>query len=149
MVKLEETDLKKAYDRLNKEYEECREAAEEVSSRIKKVESVSEDLFAEWRAEVKQYSNKELAAASRKQLESTQDRYEEMISRMHKAEDSMGPVLVIFHDNVLFLKHNLNAQAIGSLQNEFASLELEIDKLVARMSDAIESSNKFIAGIPQ
>ena len=149
VVKLEETDLKKSYDRLNEEYEECKAAAENVSSRIEKVEAVSEDLFDEWKAEIKEYSNKDLAAASRKQLSNTKDRYEEMIARMHKAEESMTPVLVIFHDNVLFLKHNLNAQAIGSLQNEFASLELEIDKLVARMSEAIEASNTFIAGIKQ
>lgn len=149
VVKLKETDLKKSYDQLNKEYEECRAAAENVSARIEKVEAVSEDLFDEWKAEIKEYSNKDLAAASRKQLETTRNRYEEMITRMHKAEESMAPVLVIFHDNVLFLKHNLNAQAIGSLQNEFASLELEIDKLVARMSEAIDASNEFIAGIKQ
>jgi transketolase len=149
VVKLKETDLKKSYDQLNEEYEECRAAAENVSARIEKVEAVSEDLFDEWKAEIKEYSNKDLATASRKQLETTRDRYEEMISRMHKAEESMAPVLVIFHDNVLFLKHNLNAQAIGSLQNEFASLELEIDKLVVRMSEAIDASNEFIAGIKQ
>ena len=39
----------------------------------------------------------------------------------------------------------LNAQAIGSLQDEFAGLELEIDKLIERMNEAIESSNAFIA----
>ncbi len=43
------------------------------------------------------------------------------------------------------VKHNLNAQAIGSLQDEFAGLELEIDKLIDRMNEAIESSNAFIA----
>lgn len=147
VVKLEDTDLKKSYDRLNEEYEDCRDAAEKVSSRIEKVEEVSEDLFDEWKAEIKEYSNKDLASASRKQLDATRDRYEEMIARMHEAEESMAPVLVIFHDNVLFLKHNLNAQAIGSLQHEFESLELEIDKLVDRMSEAIDASNEFIAGI--
>ncbi|THB74550.1 MAG: DUF2959 domain-containing protein [Desulfobulbaceae bacterium] len=149
VVALEETDLKKAYDRLNDEYEACSDAADEVSGRIKKVEQVSEALFAEWREEIKQYSNKEYARSSRKQLETTQQRYDEMIARMHKAEKSMQPVLTIFNDNVLFLKHNLNAQAIGSLQNEFANLEVEIDKLVARMGEAIEASNTFIAGIQQ
>ncbi len=64
---------------------------------------------------------------------------------MHQAEASMEPVLKIFRDNVLFLKHNLNAQAIGSLQGEFANLKGEIDTLVRKMNIAIESSNKFIA----
>ena len=145
VVTLQETDLKKAYDRLNDEYEECVAIADRVSSRIDKVESVSEALFDEWADEIKLYENKDLARSSRKQLDDTRDRYEEMLSHMQDAEKSMEPVLRIFRDNVLFLKHNLNAQAIGSLQDEFAGLELEIETLIERMNEAIESSNAFIA----
>ena len=70
-----------------------------------------------------------------------------MLANLHRAEDSMEPVLKIFRDNVLFLKHNLNAQAIGSLQGEFVQLQGEIDVLIARMNVAIDSSNSFIAEI--
>ena len=145
VVSLEETDLKKAYEQLNDEYEECVAIADKVSDRIDKVEAVSEALFDEWADEIKLYDNKELARASKEQLNNTKARYEEMLSHMQEAEKSMEPVLRIFRDNVLFLKHNLNAQAIGSLQDEFAGLELEIDKLIGRMNEAIESSNAFIA----
>jgi chromosome segregation ATPase len=147
VVSLKETDLKRAYDQLNDEYEACVEAAGKVSSRIEKVESVSEALFDEWADEIKLYESRELARSSKKQLDDTKARYREMMVRMENAEKSMDPVLKIFRDNVLFLKHNLNAQAIGSLQNEFASLETEIDKLIGRMSEAIESSNAFIANM--
>jgi len=145
VVSLKETDLKQAYERLNDEYEDCVAAAERVSSRIDKVESVSEALFDEWADEIKLYENRELARSSKKQLEATKSRYGTMMARMQQAEESMEPVLNIFRDNVLFLKHNLNAQAIGSLQSEFAGLEAEINTLVQRMSEAIESSNAFIA----
>ena len=144
VVSLKETDLKKAYDKLNSEYEDCEAAAKKVSSRIDKVEDVSEDLFDEWEDEISLYENRDLARASEKQLKQTKQRYKEMLSRMKDAEESMEPVLRIFRDNVLFLKHNLNAQAIGSLQEEFAGLESEIGNLVNRMSRAIESSNAFI-----
>ena len=149
VVTLKESNLKKAYDRLNKEYEACSEAAGDVSSRIEKVESVSEALFKEWQNELDLYENKELARASKKQLNATRSRYDEMIGHMYRAEKSMGPVLKIFRDNVLFLKHNLNAQAIGSLQDEFSNLEMEIDTLIARMSRAIEASNTFIADMQE
>ena len=147
VVKLEETDLKKAYDSLNKEYEKSDAAAAKVSERIDKVESVADDLFDEWADELDEYQNKELRRSSKKQLDQTKDRYKEMIASMHQAEASMEPVLKIFRDNVLFLKHNLNAQAIGSLQGEFTNLKGEIDSLVKKMNTAIESSNKFIADI--
>lgn len=149
VVTLKETDLKKAYDRLNKEYEACSDAASDVSARIEKVEAVSDALFREWQDELDLYENKDLARASKKQLNATRSRYNDMISHMYRAEKSMDPVLKIFRDNVLFLKHNLNAQAIGSLQDEFANLEMEIDTLIARMSTAIESSNAFIADMQE
>lgn len=145
VVKLEDTDLKKAYDSLNSEYEASEAAAADVSSRIRKVEDVSEDLFDEWEKELKLYENKELQRSSREQLRKTRVRYDEMLSKMKQAEQSMAPVLRIFRDNVLFLKHNLNAQAIGSLQNEFSNLEGEINELISKMNSAIESSNAFIA----
>ncbi len=147
VVKLKETDLKKAYDRLNKEYEESNEAAENVSTRIDKVEDVAEALFDEWEEELELYQNKELQRSSKRQLSQTKKRYAEMIKNMHRAEKSMEPVLKIFRDNVLFLKHNLNAQAIGSLKGEFANLQGEINTLVKRMNTAIESSNTFISEI--
>ena len=147
VVKQKETNLKKAYDSLNDEYQMSKDAAEKVSNRIDKVESVAEALFDEWADELKQYQNQDLRQSSNEQLKKTQRRYKEMLANMHQAEASMDPVLKIFNDNVLFLKHNLNAQAIGSLQSEFANLKGEIDVLIRKMNVAIESSNKFIADI--
>lgn len=149
VIRLEETDLKKAYDSLNTEYEKSRQAADKVSSRIEKVESIAEDLFTEWEAELAEYQNKELRRSSKEQLRRTEQRYREMVTGMHQAEASMTPVLQIFKDNVLFLKHNLNAQAIGSLQEEFATLKGEIDIVIRKMNSAIELSNKFIADVKQ
>ena len=147
VVKLEETDLKKAYTRLNKEYEKSKSAADNVSTRIDKIESVADALFKEWKDELKQYENKELRRSSEEQLKATKVRYNEMLVSMKAAEQTMEPVLKIFHDNVLFLKHNLNAQAIGSLQSEFTNLEGQIGELIKSMNVAIDSSNKFIADL--
>jgi len=147
VVKLKETDLQKAYDSLHREYEASEDVAEKVSSRIAKVESVAEALFDEWEDELNLYESKDLRKSSKDQLKKTRSRYKEMLASMHQAEASMEPVLKIFRDNVLFLKHNLNAQAIGSLQSEFSNLEGEIDILISKMNVAIESSNKFIANI--
>jgi len=147
VVALEETDLKKAYDKLNDEYEDCVTIAEKVSDKIDSVESVADALFDEWKDEIKLYENKDLARSSKEQLDATKVRYQEMIGHMREAENSMEPVLRLFMDNVLFLKHNLNAQAIGSLQQEFGGLESEISKLIERMNASIESSNAFIAAM--
>ena len=63
---------------------------------------------------------------------------------MKEAEASMQPVLSSLYDNVLYLKHNLNAQAVGSLRTTFNELEGDIDILVERMNQSIARSNEFI-----
>jgi len=145
VIQLKNTDLKQAYEKLNREYIKSEKAAAKVSERIDKVEDVSEALFDEWEDEIQLYTNKDLQQASKQQLKKTRSRYKKMLSSMHTAEESMTPVLKTFRDNVLFLKHNLNAQAIGSLQTEFSSLKKDIDILIQKMNEAIGQSNAFIA----
>jgi DNA repair exonuclease SbcCD ATPase subunit len=149
VIKIENTDLKKAYDKLNAEYEDSEKAAEKVSERIDKVESVAEALFDEWEEELNLYKSADLRRLSKQKLQTTKARYHKMIASMHRAEKSMTPVLRTFRDNVLFLKHNLNAQAIGSLRTEFSTLKGKIDGLIKNMNEAIQTSNKFIADIKQ
>ncbi|MFW2438285.1 MAG: DUF2959 domain-containing protein [Arenicellales bacterium] len=145
VVQLKDTDLKQAYEKLASEYEHCAKAAQKVSDRINKVESVADALFDEWQDELDLYENVKLRNSSKKQLRETRANYKEMLASMHTAEKSMDPVVKTLRDNVLFLKHNLNAQAIGSLQGEFSTLKSDIDGLVKKMNAAIADSNAFIA----
>ena len=152
VVNIENTALKNAYNKLNEEYEDSETAAEKVSDRIDQVdqvESVADALFDEWEDELKLYKSADLRRSSKRKLQETKTRYREMLASMHRAEKSMAPVLRSFRDNVLFLKHNLNAQAIGSLRSEFSTLKGEIDGLIKQMNTAIETSNQFIADIKQ
>ena len=147
IVQVENTDLKAAYESLNTEYEDSEIAAQNVSNRINKVESVAVALFNEWEGELELYKSAELKNSSRKQLRETRLKYNKMLQTMRQAESSMAPVLRSFRDNVLFLKHNLNAQAIGSLRMEFKNLKGEINRLITKMNTAIETSNSFISNL--
>ncbi|MBA1331384.1 DNA repair ATPase [Candidatus Endoriftia persephone str. Guaymas] len=149
VIELKNTDLKQAYAALNDEYEESQSAADTVSERIDKVKSVADALFDEWQEELGLYNNQSMKAASRKKLQQTRKRYASMLQSMLKAESAMQPVLNTFRDNVLFLKHNLNAQAIGTLRGEFSALKREIDQLLERMNRSIERSNRFIDSLQQ
>ena len=145
IVTIENTDLKKAYNQLNDEYEDSKDAADEVSEQIEEVEEVAEDLFDEWVEENQAYSDATLRRNSQAKLRDTQARYTEMLKSMKESEASMKPVLSSLYDNVLYLKHNLNAQAVGSLRTTFSELEGDIDILVEQMNQSIARSNDFIA----
>lgn len=136
--------LEQKYNDLQREYDRSKSRADAVGSRIKSIETVAEDLFDEWRAELEQYKDPSLRRSSEQQLADTRYRYDGMISRMRAAERSMQPVLDSFGDRVLFLKHNLNAAAIASLQNETVVLERDIEALIADMERSIADANAFI-----
>jgi len=140
-------DLEKTYDRLNREYERSVDRADTVRERIDEVERVAEDLFEEWEAELEEYSSAQLRAESRSMLNDTRGRYTQLMAAMRRAEATMDPVLDSFQDQVLVLKHNLNARAIGALRGELASIEGATERLVAEMQQSIAEADAFIASM--
>ncbi len=140
-------ELQDQYDRLNAELEASEEQATEVRSRIDAVEGVAEALFSEWETELGEYSNENLRRKSAQQLERTRQHYRPLIGAMRRAESKMEPVLQAFRDQVLFLKHNLNAQAIASLKGELATVETDIASLVREMEASIAEADAFIKTI--
>jgi hypothetical protein len=70
-----------------------------------------------------------------------------MMTAMRKSEAKMDPVLRAMNDNVLYLKHNLNAKAVASLQVEFSRIEQDIEVLIVEMRKSIASSDAFIASM--
>ncbi len=144
LVTIKDTDLKEAYEDFNDEYEDAKEAAEDVSKSINKLEDVSLALFEEWEDEIVMYTNAKLQKQSKDKLLDTRSKYNAMIKSMRKSEQSMEPILATFYDNVLILKHSLNAQAIGALQGEFDGLKSNINTLIEQMNQSIKASDKFI-----
>jgi len=137
-------DLESLYNKLNDEYEDSEEAAQEVRQRINKVESVAKALFSEWESELKQYSSQKLRKDSQNKLNATQRRYGKLITTLRKAERSIQPVLNTLKDNTLYLKHNLNARAVASLKGELKSIDADIKTLISQMQKSIAESNAFI-----
>lgn len=137
-------ELEATYKRLQRELERSEDRAEAVRDRITSVERVGGALFREWEQELSEYSSESLRVSSREQLEATRQRYDELLAAMHRAESKMEPVLVAFNDQVLFLKHNLNARAIASLEGTVGELEQEIGVLIRDMEASIAEANSFI-----
>ncbi len=141
--------LEKTYSALNRDYDRSVERANAVHKRVKDVETVAGDLFAEWEKELKEISSPNLRESSRTKLQETRGRYDELHTALKRAEQSMDPVLTRFHDQVLYLKHNLNAEAIASLKGETTNIQTEIAKLIEDMNNAIAQADKFISTLPQ
>lgn len=144
MISFDGGDLEDMYDDMVEVYEDSADSAEEVRERIDAVEHVATSLFKEWETEIAEYSNARLKADSQAKLRETRRRYDGMIAALRRSEAKMDPVLTALNDNVLYLKHNLNAQAVASLKVEFGDIEDDIEALIVEMRKAIATSDAFI-----
>jgi hypothetical protein len=149
LVSFDGGELAKTYDRLSNQYDRLEGEAKLVRSRIDSIENVGSALFREWRQELNGYSSPELRRRSEAQLRETEQRYEQVMTAMNIAADRMDPVLTIFNDQVLFLKHNLNARAIAGLETERAEIERRVEALILEMDRAIAEAESFIATMPR
>ncbi len=138
-------DLEKQYGKFKTERERCESRASTVSERIDSVELVANKLFAEWKGELKQYSSDDLRRRSERMYDDTKGQYEQLLRAMKAAESKMKPVLAAFKDQELFLKHNLNAQAIASLSGTAQQIQTDVGNLIREMEESIAEANKFIA----
>ena len=144
VVTIDGGQLEEKYALLSDAYERSKDTADLVHERIESVEAVSEALFEEWEAELELYTSEALRGDSERKMKKTYEQYQQLIGAMKKAESKIYPVLVVFKDQVLYLKHNLNARAINSLQGELISLEQDVARLVKDMEVSIREADLFI-----
>lgn len=138
-------DLKTAYERLQDSFDRSEKRAKAVWDRIDSIKGVSKALFKEWESELGQYTNQDLRQVCQDQMNQTKILYLKLIGAMEGAAEKMDPVLDAFRDQTLFLKHNLNAQAIAALNKTTLGMRSEVDALIQQMSQSIEEANSFIA----
>lgn len=142
-------ELEARYNALNDDYESSKAAAERVYERIEAIDDVAQALFDEWQEELGMYSNDSMRRESERSLRETERRYTSLLQSMERAADTMEPVLEKLQDNVLYLKHNLNAKAVDAIRGEYRSLRTDVDVLIREMETAIQESNAFIEAMQE
>jgi outer membrane murein-binding lipoprotein Lpp len=141
---LEAGQLEAKYDTLSARLDSAEEEAGAFRERIDDIEEIAADLFEEWEAEIERYHNPALRAKSRERLHETRARYANLDRALRRSEAQLDPVLQALRDQVLFLKHNLNAQAVGRLEVEARDIEQGIQTLIEELERSIEQTDAFI-----
>lgn len=144
VIDVEGGPLEEKYGKLDKQLKRAEDRANEVDDRIRSIRDVSDDLLKEWDKELKQYSDRSLRRESERELEETRKRCDALIRSMEKAQKKIEPVMRPLRDRVLFLKHNLNAQAIGALDQELVKVRSDVDALVSDLEASIAEAQQFI-----
>jgi hypothetical protein len=145
LINVNEASLDHKYNLLNRQYQFCRGKSDAVSERIRAIEEVTHALFAEWESELDEYTDRNLRNNSKLQLKTAKQNYARLIKTMRLAESRIQPVLLAFKDQVLYLKHNLNARAISALQHEFIEIGFDISQLIQAMELTILEASQFVS----
>jgi hypothetical protein len=146
VVNYKEGDLDAMYNKLNKAYQRSESQANTVKDKVTGVKRVADALFTEWKGEIAEIKgDPSLQKGAQDLYDKTKVNYGEMIKRMDSATATMDPVLQRFKNRVLFVKSNLNAQAIGSLAGTEVELGADIERLIKEMEASIAEADKFIS----
>lgn len=144
VVSVDAGELEAVYLELKASHDEAAARAQAFGERIAAVESVAAALFKEWEGELAQYGDASLRAKSKAQLERTRSRYRTVDQAMRRAEASFRPALKLLGDQVLFLKHNLNAAAIGAIKDELPRLQADAATLQRDVQRATAEAERFL-----
>ena len=106
-------------------------------------------MFNEWERELGAMGNADLRAKSSALYKSTRRRYTDLIRKMKAVEAKAKPVLKAFEDQVVFLKHNLNAEAITSLKGNVVKMDADVQTLIRDIEISTKEADAFIASLPQ
>lgn len=141
--------LEDTYNKLNRELERSESRAKDVSESIASIDQVARDLFREWDKEIASMRNRDLRLKSSQIRQETERRYRVLSRKMRESERRMQPVLAAYRDQVLFLKHNLNAKAITSLKGNAAKIDSDVAVLVKDIEASIAESDAFIQALTE
>jgi len=139
--------LEKSYKRLNSDYESANAQAGKLHDKIQSIDQVSNDLFKEWQGEIAAMGNAKLKAQDTVMLRNAKTRQATYMRAMRRTEDQIAPVLKAFRDQVLFLKHNLNSRAIGSLKGTTAGLQGDVADLIQSIDASSQEADKLISSL--
>ena len=147
VINVKKEKMEEQHEHLKNDYENCESEAGDIRSRIDTMEAISGDFFDQWMEEMELYNNESFRNASRTKYNKVRKRYTKLVQNLREVEVKLEPALNGFRDQVLFLKHNINAQSVASLEDELVTVEAEIDALIRELQGAIKESTAFISSM--
>lgn len=129
---------------LQRDYAASQQAADAVKPRVDQVEAVAQAVFDDWERELDQYQSPALRDASAQQLQQAREQYRLLIGKMRSAQSKVLPALGALNDQLLYLRHQQNAQVIGGLQQNYSTVSGTVEPLLTDLQRSIEGAGGLI-----
>ena len=139
--------LEREYDRLKAAHADAEASADDIDSRTEDIDGIANDMFEEWKGEIAQMTTPTLRGTSQRKLDASRAKYAVMREALLESRAKMDPALALLKDHVLFLKHNLNAAALGDLGRAMREIEYSIEELQDHIQVSIREAQGFMETI--
>lgn len=136
--------LRNLYKGLQKEMEGTAKKRAEIDSRSEVMQQDANTLFESWASSATAIENEDLRARSLERLATTKERFAEIEAVGRKAGELYDPFMKSLGEQVTYLGHDLNAEALASLKPDAEKLNQKAKELLAAIDDAIGVANKNI-----
>ncbi len=133
-----EESLRQRYETLSREYVGVELRMERLRLAAERMEEAARSYFMDWERRIYEYVDPVIRSASRQQLDTSRGKYEQTLARIRQTEEHAQRVVDAFGDQVRFLRHNLNREAVEALRNPSVELQLELDDLMEKLDLAAQ-----------
>ncbi len=144
LTRNETEDPEALYEQLLGEIDKCAECAEDLRDRIPTLEQDAAELFEILSVELEQFSHPDMRSRSEAMLKHTQESFGKLIAQFEHTQEQVEVVMLALRDFVLFFNQNLNARAVGTLEDENDFIVEELETLEEETGSAINEVDTFI-----
>ena len=147
VINIKDEKMLERYARLEEAYENCESEADDVKGQLDTMDDMAEAFFSQWMEEMELYTNESFRNASKNKYNQMRKCFNKLSKTLRDVEIKFKPTLSGLRDQVLFLKHNINAQSVASLEDELVTVDADIDALIRSLDNAIKEADDFITSM--
>lgn len=143
----QEEHRRSAYKDLVKALERCEEMSKELRERREDMDKQAEKFFKDWKKSLKDIKSSDLESRSERRLEDTRERYRRVSDRWREMRERYQPVTSRLEDQVVYLGHDLNADATSSLEQDAREVQAEADALFRAMDEFEAEAQGYVSSL--
>ena len=136
-------DLVAVYAVFSKGVKTCAKSHDNMEKTSTKMAELAAVRFDEWEATIEGFSSESMAKRSQKQLDTTREKFDAVVSAGEKTMEAYAPLLSLLQDHELYLSTDLSPASAAALQDDDKKLGKMKKKLVEGIEELVEAATTF------
>jgi len=132
-----------AYQEFVDSIEASEKQAESLRDVYEPMQDAAEKLFKQWSKDLEEFSSLSMRQRSQSRLLKTRQRYDMIVAAVEPALMSYDQLNQSLRDHALFLGHDLNPEAVTTIEADAEELGKQVEALDAQFDTCLEASQTY------